>query len=281
MRYPTTADPVSQLAVWARRIAVFALAATLIGIIIVRSGMLELVPALATLAVALALAIVAILLAVGAFAMIWKDGLAGFTYALTAVLIAIALLTYPAYLGIRAYRQPAIYDVTTDPIDPPRFEAIARLRPRDANPVTYAGLYAAEQQREAYADIEPIIVEAPAQRAYDAALAAATKRKWRVVDARTPQALRRDGRIEAIARTPILGFRDDVVIRVRATREGARVDVRSASRYGRHDFGTNAARLRTFAEDFDDALAALTPAPERKQPTTKAQAAGKGAPAKR
>ena len=39
-----------------------------------------------------------------------------------------------------AYRLPRIYDVTTDPDDPPRFEALARLRPRDANPVIYAGL---------------------------------------------------------------------------------------------------------------------------------------------
>ncbi len=63
---------------------------------------------------------------------------------------------YPAYLGVKAYRLPMIYDITTDPIDPPRFEAIARLRPRDANPVAYAGLYAAEQQRTAYPDIEPL-----------------------------------------------------------------------------------------------------------------------------
>jgi uncharacterized protein (DUF1499 family) len=280
MRYPTSADPVSQLAVWARRLAVFALTATLVGVIVVRSGMLELVPALATLAGALALAVVAMLLALAAFVAIWREGLAGFGAALTAVLIGAALLAYPAYLAVRAYWQPAIYDITTDPIDPPRFEAIARLRPRDANPIGYAGLYAAEQQREAYADIEPIDVAAPPQKAYEAALAVATKRKWRVVDARAPQLLRRDGRIEAIARTPILGFRDDIVIRVRATRDGSRVDVRSASRYGRHDFGANARRLRAFAEEFDDTLAALTPE-QRKQPASKGAQAGKGAPAKR
>jgi uncharacterized protein (DUF1499 family) len=281
MRYPTSADPVSQLAVWARRLAVFALTATFIGVIVVRSGMLELVPALATLAGALGLAVVAILLAVAAFVAIWRDGLAGFGAALTAFVVGAALLAYPAYLAARAYWQPAIYDITTDPIDPPRFEAIARLRPRDANPIAYAGLYAAEQQREAYADIEPIDVSAPPQMAYEAALAVATKRKWRVVDARAPQVLRRDGRIEAIARTPVLGFRDDVVIRVRATRDGARVDLRSASRYGRHDFGANARRLRAFADEFDTALAALAPE-RRKQPAGKgAQAAGKGAPARR
>jgi uncharacterized protein (DUF1499 family) len=293
MRYPTSDEPYSQLAIWARRLAVFSLTATLLGVVVVRSGMLDLVPALATLGGAIALAIAAMLLAIGAFAVIWKDGLKGFGYALTAMLIGIALLGYPAYLAGRAYWQPAIYDITTDPIDPPRFEAIARLRPRDANDIRYAGLYTAEQQREAYADIEPIEAAATAQKAFEAAIAVATKRKWRVVDARAPQALRRDGHIEAIARTPVLGFRDDVVIRVRPTRDGVRVDLRSASRYGRHDFGANAARVRGFIEEFDEALAALTP-DKRNQPTPKStqkgtqkgsqkstQATGKGAPAKR
>ena len=102
--------------------------------------------------------------------------------------------------------------------------------------------------------------------AYDAALKIVTKRKWRVVDARPPQvAPPREGLIEAIARTPILGFRDDVVVRVRAAPEGARIDVRSASRYGRHDLGANAARVRLLIDDIDDLLA--TPTPEKKQPT--------------
>ncbi len=74
------------------------------------------------------------------------------------------------------------------------------------------------------------------------------KRRWRVVDARAPQAGRREGRIEAVARTPIMGFRDDVVVRVRPEPDGARIDARSSSRYGTFDFGTNAARIRSLDE---------------------------------
>ena len=51
-----------------------------------------------------------------------------------------------------------------------------------------------------------------------------------------------------------MGFRDDVALRVRPDGDGARIDVRSASRYGRHDFGTNAARIRSLLEDIDDRL---------------------------
>jgi hypothetical protein len=279
-------EPVSRLSIWARRIALFSLAATLVAIIVVRSGMLEIVPALATLAGALTLAVVAILLAFGAGAAIWKDGIGGLGNAVTALLIGLALIGYPAYLGVKAYRLPAIYDITTDPIDWPKFELIARLRPRDANDIRYAGLYTAELQHAAYPDIEPDETDSSPQEAFDAALAVIKKRKWFIANAQPPQpAARRDGIIEAVARTLILGFRDDVVVRVRASGDGARIDVRSASRYGRHDLGTNAQRVRALIEDIDDILS--TPAPEKKQkkpakPAPKpAHPAPKGASAKR
>ena len=143
---------------------------------------------------------IAILLAFGAASSIWQEGIGGVGEAVTALLIGLALIAYPLYLGVKAYRLPAIYDITTDPIDPPRFEAIARLRPRDANPVTYAGLYTAEQQRASYSDIEPDLTDSSPQEAYDAALKVITKRKWRVVDARPPQGA-------ALARRPYRGDR--------------------------------------------------------------------------
>jgi len=297
-RRRTISGSTSRLAIWARRVALFSLAATFVAVIIVRSGALDIVPALSTLAGALVLACVAILLSFGAGIVIWKDGSDGLRYAISALFVGCALIAYPLYLGIRAYWLPAIYDITTDPIDPPRFDAIARLRPRDANPITYAGLYTAEQQHAAYSDIEPDDTTATPQEAYDAAMKVIVKRRWRVVDSRPPQGplpgivnarapqgatSARDGIIEAVARTPILGFRDDVVVRVRATTDGARIDVRSASRYGRHDLGTNAKRVRALIDDIDDVLA--TPQPVKKQappPKPKpAQAAGKGASAKR
>jgi Protein of unknown function (DUF1499) len=282
--------PVSRLAIWARRIALFSLVATLVAIIIVRSGALDIVPALSTLAGALVLAVVAILLAFAAGIVIWREGVGGLRQAVSALLIGLALIGYPLYLGIKAYKLPAIYDITTDAIDPPQFNAIARLRPRDANPIAYEGLYAAELQHAAYSDIEPEDSNATPQEAFDAAMKVIAKRRWRVVDARPPQqgggaaprvvdarapqgTAWRDGLIEAIARTPILGFRDDVVVRVRATSDGARIDVRSASRYGRNDLGTNAARVRALISDIDDILSA--PEPEKKPAPRPTQAAGK------
>jgi uncharacterized protein (DUF1499 family) len=266
-------EPASRLAVWARRFALFSLTASVLAVIIVRSGLLEIVPALATFAAALLFAALAVVLAFGAFIVIWREGLPGLRYALAGLAIGIVLMAYPLYLGIRAYRLPAIADITTDPLDPPRFDVIARLRPRGST-IEYAGLFTAEQQRAAYPDIEPLLVDATLQAAFETALDVVTKRKWLVVDQRPPQAGRRDGRIEAVARTPIMGFRDDIVVRVRPNGDGARIDIRSASRYGRHDLGTNAARVRSLSEDIDDAIASLEP--EKPPRPTPAAKGGKG-----
>jgi uncharacterized protein (DUF1499 family) len=259
VRRPLAEEPLSRLAVWARRMALFALVATILSIIIVRSGVLEIWPGLATFLGALGLAVLALLLAFAAFAVIWKDGLSGMGHCLAAIGISLALLAYPAYLGVQMRRLPWIYDITTDVIDPPRFEALARIRPRDANPVIYAGLSAAEKQHGAYPDIEPLDTDATPQAAYNVALQVITKRKWNIVARRPPEGPRREGRIEAVARTAIMGFRDDVVVRVRTGEDGARIDARSSSRYGTFDFGTNASRIRRLMEDIDDELGKLKP----------------------
>src|SRR5262245_15392568 len=101
-------DPTSRLAIWARRFAFFSLVATLLSIIVVRSGFLEIEPSLATFGGALVFAALAILLGLLAFITIWKDGLNGLGHALMAILIGAILLAYPSYLGLKAYRLPAI-----------------------------------------------------------------------------------------------------------------------------------------------------------------------------
>ena len=269
-------EPVSRFALWARRLALFSLAAVLLAIVIARAGLLDTLPVLATLAGGLAVAVVAIVVALIAFGVIWQTGARGLGQAVAGLFIGLALIAYPAWLGYKASKLPMIADITTDAIDPPRFEAIARLRTRQANPVLYAGLYAAEQQRTAYPDIEPLMVTVTPEAAYEATMTLVTKRKWRVVNARAPQPGRRDGYIEAIAQTPIMAFREDVAIRIRPVGSGARIDMRSASRYGRIDFGVNAARIRTLLEEIDD-LTSVTkperPAPKPAQPAKGGQAA--------
>src|SRR5258707_14563876 len=243
---PYQSEPVSSLASWARNLAVFSVVAVLVSIIIVRFGFLEMKPALATFFGALPCAGLSILVGLAALVAIWQNGWRGMSLILLALLIDAVVLAYPAYLALQYRKLPAIHDITTDPIDPPRFDALARLRAGDgANTAVYAGLYSAEVQRAAYPDIEPVDLDVPVQRAYEVTLPLVNRRKWLVIYERAPQPPRRIGRIEAVARTPIMGFREDVSIRVTPDGEGSRVDIRSSSRYFEHDLGSKPARVAT------------------------------------
>jgi uncharacterized protein (DUF1499 family) len=64
---------------------------------------------------------------------------------------------------------------------------------------------------------------------------------WDIVAADAPA-----GRIEATATTRWFGFKDDVVVRIEPAGEGSRIDVRSVSRVGGSDVGTNAKRIRAY-----------------------------------
>src|ERR1043166_6055814 len=250
-RGPIYEAPVSRVAAWAGRFAWFAIAVALLSITIVRTGFLDIQPALATFAAALMFAGLAIVLAFAAFVVIWRQGLRGLGRAVGGLILGLLLLAYPGYLGYRAYKLPAINDITTDMANPPRFGVLARLRPRGSS--AYQGAGVAALQRAAYPDLETLQLEAPPATVFKIAHDVVTKRKWNILDAQAP-APRRPGTIEAVARTFIMGFRDDVVVRVTAQGNGSRVDIRSASRYGSHDLGTNARRVASLLADIDEAV---------------------------
>jgi len=249
-RRPFNDEPISRLAAWSSRLALFALVVAGLSVIILRSNLLEIEPALATVAAALILAALAIVLASFAFIAIWRQGLAGLGRAILGLMLGIALLAYPAYLAQRGFRYPAISDVTTDPANPPRYIALAAQRPKDR--IVYPGRNA-PLQRAAYPDIVPLQLTLPLRTSYAVVLGVLNKRKWPLVESAPPTGNRAEATIEATARTPLMGFRDDIAIRVTAVGGGSRIDLRSASRFGSHDFGANASRLRSLLEDIDEA----------------------------
>jgi uncharacterized protein (DUF1499 family) len=165
--------------------------------------------------------------------------------------LAIGLITVgvPAYYLYTARSVPPIHDISTDTEDPPAFEAILPLRAEAPNPASYGGPAVAAQQRAAYPDIVPADYPIAPEPAFEAALSAARAMGWNIVAA--DQAA---GRIEATDRTFWFGFVDDIVIRVRPTDAGSRIDVRSVSRVGVGDVGTNAARVRAFLATLEDEI---------------------------
>jgi uncharacterized protein (DUF1499 family) len=136
---------------------------------------------------------------------------------------------------------PAINDITTDTANPPAFVALLPLRAGAPVRATYPGGETADLQRRAYPDIRPLELALPPPAAFARALDAAKAMGWHIeaTDAAT-------GRIEATATTPWFGFHDDVVVRVAPAPGGSRIDVRSVSRVGKSDLGTNAKRIRAY-----------------------------------
>jgi uncharacterized protein (DUF1499 family) len=142
---------------------------------------------------------------------------------------------------VLATRWPPIHDITTDLDDPPAFAAVLPYRTGRVSPAEYDGAATAAQQRRAYPAVRSLRVRASPADTFAAAVATARDAGWQIVAED-----RAAGRIEAIATTRMLRFKDDVVIRIRPQEDGARVDVRSKSRVGVGDLGTNARRITAF-----------------------------------
>lgn len=243
---------VTWLATLARRIAIFALPVTLIAVILHRIGLVEYELAYITLATGLAVALLGLLVAIAAFVVIWNEGLRGLGRAIAAFLIGVAVLAWPTFEFLRAVNLPEIADITTDLSDPPRFLAVASARSSSANVVSYPGERTAMLQQIYYPGVKPYELDASPDEVFNALLGLVERRGWRVLDNVPPRGGQREGRIEAVAQTFLMGFREDVVVRVRSLQNGVRVDMRSASRYGTHDFGSNARRIESLLGDFAD-----------------------------
>lgn len=240
-----------------RLTAVFALYVAVISIGLLRFDLVEFWPGVAALGSGIVLAVLALLLAVAAFVTIWRTASPGGGRAFAGFVLAAILVVPPLVLGLKAAESPPITDVTTDLDSPPVFTVAPSERRAGANSVAYDKSLAA-RQREAYPKIYPLISEAPPDEVRRLILDLVREHRWRVVadmplvmpdtEGRVP--VRQPvGRIEAVDRSAIFGFEDDIVIRLSEQDGRTRVDMRSASRYGHYDFGVNANRVTSFLEE--------------------------------
>lgn len=179
-------------------------------------------------------ALAVVLLALPRYRTGWTSGL------LVALVLGAVSAYIPWHHQSRARSVPRIHDISTDTERPPEFVAVLPRRANAANPPGYDPNIA-PLQKEAYPDVQPLTIAVPPEMGFSRALAAAEAMGWEIV-ATDAQA----GRIEATATTFWFGFKDDVVIRVSQAVGGTRIDVRSKSRVGRDDTGTNAQRIREF-----------------------------------
>lgn len=255
MRRHIPEEPVSRAAIWSRRLAVFALPVAAIAVLLARFDTVEPPAALAVLGGAIVIALGAVLLFAAACAVIWRTGRRGLGEAIGGLVFATATLGYPAYLAFEAVRLPVLADVSTDTIDPPQFSlSTAAMKARAGLTPPGVSAEGREEQRAAYPDVEPIVVDLDVDEAFQLVLKTAAIRGWRLVDRRLPGERSGLGHVDFLDRTLVMGFFDDITVRLRPLAGQTRIDVRSASRYGRHDFGANAKRIEGFAEELQAEL---------------------------
>lgn len=196
-----------------------ALALALIGALLlaasgpaVRMGLVSFTVGILMLPAAGALGFAAAILALVA---LWRDG--GVAQGVLALVLGLAIAAVPAAGYVMARSAPRINDISTDPREQ------------------------SEEQRKGYPDIQPLRLQVAPNIAFERAKGAIEEAGWELVreDASA-------GLLEAVATTFWFGFKDDVTVRVSADGTGSRVDVRSKSRVGKGDLGTNAQRIRSY-----------------------------------
>lgn len=233
----------SRSALWSRHLALFGAQLLILAVLLHQLGGLTTPPAVNLVLVAIAAAAAAFLIAIIALVRIWIKGDVGAGRANVGITIALATLALPLYYAPKLFLLPHLTDISTDVESRPDFVALASARPQDANALTLVREDSGLEQEIAYPDIRTMELERPATEVFDLVSQVVRRLEWKVAVAEPPGNAG-VGRIEASNRTPVMGFTDDISIRVSGDDAHATVDVRSASRYGLHDFGANADRIR-------------------------------------
>lgn len=162
--------------------------------------------------------------------------------------LALPLLT----VGRQNFEVPPIHDISTDLDNPPQFDVVLSLRKPGDNSADYGGASVAQQQRGAavYKDIEPLELPLSVAQATQLAEQVARGLGWRVIASYPAR-----GHLEAVDRTRLLGLSEDIVVRIQpsggesANQKASKVDIRSASRVGISDLGSNGERIRSFLKE--------------------------------
>jgi uncharacterized protein (DUF1499 family) len=171
-----------------------------------------------------------------------RGGVPGRQKAWLGLVLGVGMVVIVAISAAPGADVPPINDITTNLTDPPGFEPAPEGHLNAGRDMLYPRDFS-EQVRTAYPDLKPITVKLSRDDAYQRSLDVARDLGWEVTreDAAS-------GAFEAEDTTALFSFVDDISVRVRsATGDRATIDVRSKSRDGRGDLGTNAVRIREFA----------------------------------
>lgn len=168
------------------------------------------------------------------------------------LVLACALIPIVTFIkiGEGAFSAVMIHDITTDTDNPPAFVFIQPDDGYRVNSLIYPGEEVSAIQLSAYPDINTFITSLPPRQVFQKALFTGNLMGWEVIATDLPGL-----RYEAVTKTPLFGFVDDIAVRVTALADGGTaVDLRSMSRVGLTDLGTNAKRIRRFLAELEAVL---------------------------
>jgi hypothetical protein len=245
----------SRAALWSRRLGGIAVPILVVTLIEHRADLIDTVYALVLVGIATALGLAALLLSAIGFHVIWDRGFVGARSASLGVAYGLLALFPALFGGYAAATHPALSDVSTDWNDPPLFREVAFARMGVSNGVEPPPPEKIQLQKAIYPDIVTRRFGIGTEQLFNAAKKVVERNGWKVLQELVPKEDGDRGRIEAETHTQLLGAEEDVVIRILADSAGAHVDMRSSSRFGTHDMGQNAERIRRFFAALDAAVA--------------------------
>lgn len=239
----------SRWAIWASRAARLALPVLIFTIFLHRQELIDSAAFKVAGGLGLVLGLIALVLGLIAYSRIWITGDRGWRPASWGVIAGLICAAPLAYGIVQMLRFPDLSDVSTDTVAPPAFTH--PVAASDFDDPRISGVITA-----AFPNAAPREYPLSAQEAFLVAQDLAERRGWEIIAASLPLA-NAPGMIRAVD-TTLLGWRDEIVIRVAQSEEGTRIDMRSASRETGHDLGANGARIEAFLLELDDRVTERT-----------------------
>ena len=232
----------SKWAVWARRFGALALPLAFIPVLLHRARMITSENFIVIEAVALGLAALAVVAAIVAVVRLWFTGDQGWGRAAAAFFFGILCLAPAGYFAWLAVAMPPSPDISTDFVNPPQLVNFVEAR--------FIGPDERARIDDDYPNARPRTYPVEAPQMFGVVEALMDAQGWEIRARRAPVEVLDAGQLNAVV-TTLLGFTQEVVVRVSGGAGVARVDMRSASLSAFPDFGQNGQRVERFLLDLD------------------------------
>ncbi len=249
---------VTRAAGWSRRLGSFSFVLFLTAGLAHRYQYLETPAFLWVLVLVAGLAVLALACGLFAFRRYWVHDDLGAGDLTAGIVMAMLTLTPFAVAAYRYATDPELVDISTDVKDAPALAAAAAGRGAGMNPIGPISAKNAALQARAYPAVTGHHYDLPPDQVTEVVETVAAERGWVLSPSSGQNEFENEVTFEGAALSPILGFPADIAIRIVDMGNSAEVDMRSASRYGPHDLGDNAARIEGFLADLDVEVARKT-----------------------